>query len=80
MRSGRNHGTTAFADVVFFLEASFPTFPSIALDVADENLPLTGYLVGAFSIVYSLEAWLVFPVSWLLLAISGHGDASSCAI
>jgi hypothetical protein len=30
------------------LEASFPTSPPTVLDVAGVNLPMKGYLVGAF--------------------------------
>jgi hypothetical protein len=41
--------TTMSADVVPFLEASFPTSPPTVLDVAGENLPMKGYLVGAFA-------------------------------
>jgi hypothetical protein len=56
------------ADVVPFLEASFPTSPPTVLDVASENLPLAGYFVGICSVVSSLEALLDIPVPRLLLA------------
>ena len=65
---GAKAWTTTLADAVPFLEASFPTSPPTILDVAGENLPMIGYLVGAFSVVSSLEAWLGFPVLQLLLS------------
>jgi len=65
---GTKAWTTAPTNVVPFLEVSFPTSPPTVLDVAGENLPMIGYLVGAFSVVSSLEAWLGFPVLQLLLS------------
>jgi hypothetical protein len=38
-----------FMDAIPFLEAFFPTSPPPVLDVAGENLPMTGYLVGTFA-------------------------------
>ena len=58
---GAKTWTTTFVDAVPFLEASFPTSPPTVLDVAGENLSLAGYLVGAFSVVFSLEASLGRP-------------------
>jgi hypothetical protein len=56
-------------DAMPFLKASFFTSPPTVLDIADENLPLAGYLVSAFSVVSSLEALLGFAVPRLLLAV-----------
>jgi hypothetical protein len=61
--------TTMSADVVPFLKASFSTSPPTVLDIAGENLPLAGYLVGTFSVVFSLEALLGFAVPRLLLTV-----------
>ena len=72
---GRKLGRRPSADVVPSLEASFPTSPPTVLDDAGENLPLTGYLVGAFSVVSSLEALLGFPILRLFLLPFGHGGA-----
>ena len=65
---GAKAWTTTFTGVVPFLEASFPTSPPTVLDVVGENLPMAGYLVDAFSVVSSLEAWLGFSVPQLLLS------------
>jgi hypothetical protein len=56
-------------DDVPFLEAPFPTSPPAVLDVAGENLPLAGYIVDAFSIVFSWKALLGVLVPRLLLAV-----------
>jgi hypothetical protein len=61
--------TTTSVDDVPFFEASFPTSPPTVLDVVGENLLLTGYLVGAFSVVSSLEALLGFLVPRLLVVV-----------
>jgi hypothetical protein len=61
--------TTTFADAIPFLKASFPTSAPTVLDIAGQNLSLAGYLVGAFSVVSSLEAVLSFPVPRLFLAV-----------
>ena len=61
--------TTTSADVVPFLEASFPTSRPTVLDIVGENLPFEGYLVGAFIVIPSLEALLGFPVPRLLFAV-----------
>ena len=61
---GAKAWTTMFADVVPFLEESFPNSPPTVLDVAGESLPLAGYLVGTFSVVSSMEALLGFPAPW----------------
>ena len=50
------------ADIVPSLEVSFLASPPVVLDVACENLPLAGYIVGALSIVSSLEALLGIPI------------------
>ena len=76
---GAKTWTTTFVDAVPFLEASFPTSPPTVLDVADGNLPMASYHVGAFSVVSSLEAWLGIKVLQLLLS-SIHGDAPSCVV
>jgi hypothetical protein len=56
-------------DVVRFLETSFPTSPPTVLDVASENLLLTGYLVNPLSVVSSLDVLLGLPVLRLLLVV-----------
>jgi hypothetical protein len=56
-------------DVVRFLETSFPTSPPTVLDVASENLLLTGYLVSPLSVVSSLDVLLGLPVLRLLLVV-----------
>ena len=53
---------TTSADSVPSLEVSFPTSLPVILDVAGENLPFAGYIVGAFSVVSSLEALIGVPV------------------
>lgn len=63
--------TMTFANAVPFLEASFPVSPHSILDVVGENLPIAGYLVGAFHVASSLEAWLNILMLLLLIA---HGD------
>jgi hypothetical protein len=45
---GAKAWTTTSTDVVPFLEASFPTSPTV-LEVASENLPMTGYLVNVLA-------------------------------
>ena len=67
--------TTTSVDAVIFLEASFPTSRPTVLDIVGENLPFEGYLVGAFSVVSSLEALLGFPILRLFLLPFGHGGA-----
>jgi hypothetical protein len=66
--------TTTSVDAVSSFEASFPASPSAVLDVTGENLPLAGYIVGAFSVVSSLEALLGVPVPWRL----ANGGVPSC--
>jgi hypothetical protein len=61
--------TMTSTDVVRFLETSFPTSPRTVLDVASENLLLTGYLVSPLSVVFSLDVLLGFPVLRLLLVV-----------
>jgi hypothetical protein len=56
-------------DVVPFLVASFTTSPLAVLDVAGENLPLTSYIVSAFSVVFSWKALLGVLAPRLLLAV-----------
>jgi hypothetical protein len=71
---GAKAWTMTSVDAVSSLEASFPTSPSAVLDGAGENLPLAGYIVGAFSIVSSLEALLGVPVPRRL----ANGGVPSC--
>ena len=52
----------------------FLPLPPSVLDVAGVNLPLAGYLVSAFSIVSSLEAWLGIAVPQFPLPVV-HGGA-----
>jgi hypothetical protein len=71
LKVGAKARTTMSVDVVPSLETYFPTSPPTILDVVGENLPLACYLVGAFSVVSSLEALLGFPVPRLLLVSLG---------
>jgi hypothetical protein len=71
---GAKAWTTTSVDVVSSLEASFPTSPSAVLDGAGENLPFVGYIIDAFSVVFSLEALL----GVLVLQRLANGGVPSC--
>jgi len=64
--------------MLFPLEASFSTYPPTVLDVAGENLPLTGSLVGASSIVFSfgdivrLSSFMVAPCRLALVVLQSY--------